>query len=186
MSENVVASKILAQAKLTAKSILKNAQTDCKNLQKNADEFAIQRKKFYDQKLNEKLLDAQKSSAVALEIEAKKTEIFHKRKVLDDLHKAVCEDFLNMPEQKLAGFVQTFLQKNASAGDVVKINFFGITPAKAKQMEVVKSLKLKVEKGKDVGIVIEQISCNKTFLLDEVVSCVIENNQKALCDQLFD
>ena len=186
MQDNVVAKKIASEAKLAAKSILKNAQTECNLLQKKAEDFVADRKKSYAEKLEKKRVEIEKNNQVSFEIESKKFELFCKQSILGELCNAVSKSFLALDEKKLLDFVERFLQKNASVGDCVKVNFPTTTVAKVKSLKISKNLKLNVSKGDELGIVVEGETCNKSFVVMEEVAQKIENNQKELCNLLFD
>lgn len=185
MQGKIIADQIVFDAKAQAKKIAEKTQILVDDLRtKYLDYVAMQ-----TEALNKKLKDAEDSleQSYASNFKIEKTKIVYKVKqeILFCLKQKALDEMLAFDKKKKLKFVDTLIKYNAEKGEILYINYPGLSLIDIRNMPITKKLSLKVLKGSDIGLILSSDKMDKNLLFSSLIDSAYEKHEKEIADLIF-
>ena len=78
------------------------------------------------------------------------------------------------------------MKKEAKEKDTISVFYSGVSASDIENLKIVKNLNLKVKMGVDEGVVISNSSYDANFLVYDLVSNFVTNNENAILNQILE
>lgn len=188
MQGEAIVKRILDDANLRAEECVNEAYNKAKQILEKADNFVKQKKEEVENFSNEKQQQISERYATLSKIEGNKIILNKKQNVLKDLKNKALNVLLSLNKDEKLALVEKLLKANAEEGEQLLVNIDGITLENVESLEIVKKLKLKVSKNKNVkqvGIILSSTNCDKNLLFASLVENAFEQEQNEINKLLF-
>ena len=187
MQGEAIVNRILSDADERAKVVIEEATLKAKELVSEAEIFSANLKNKAEEKASERedqIIERYKTLA---RIEGNKILINKKQEILKDLKKQALDVLLGLDKSKKLELIEKLLNNFAEKEEKLLVNIVGITNEEIESLEVVKKLKLDVEKykGEQQGLILESKSCDKNLLFEDLINQIFEQNRDEINNILF-
>lgn len=181
-----ITDKILQDVEIESKKITQKANLTAKEKTQETNEI-IERE---TRELKDKLLSYKKQAEATykskLNLEKKKKDIAFNRALLASFQEYLYKYFLGLSKTKKLKHLTSILKKEAKEKDTISVFYSGVNASDIENLKIVKNLNLKVKMGSDEGVIISNSSYDANFLVYDLVSNFVTNNENAILNQILE